>query len=197
MIDYKIIFGFAAAIIGFIGLVPYIRDVFRGKTKPHAFSWFVWGLLESIAFLAQLSKGGGFGALFTALTAAVTFFIAWLAILQKDQQITLFDFIAFVGAIIGILLWVITKNPLLAVIAVAVADALGFLPTFRKAYVKPHEETLIEFALSALKWIVAIPALGALNITTWLYPASLFVTNSTFVVMVLIRKSILRVHKVY
>ena len=111
-----------------------------------------------------------------------------LAFREKDKQIKIFDWIALSGAFIGIALWRITNDPLLAVISVTIADALGFAPTFRKAFHKPQEETLIEYALSAVKWIIAIPALGALTLTTWLYPASLIVTNALFVTMVLIRR---------
>ena len=188
MLDYRIILGVVATVIGFIGYLPYIRDVLRGKTKPHAFSWFVWGTLEAVAFVAQLTSGGGAGAWATGMSSAISFVIVVLAFREKDKQIKIFDWIALSGAFIGIALWRITNDPLLAVISVTIADALGFAPTFRKAFHKPQEETLIEYALSAVKWIIAIPALGALTLTTWLYPASLIVTNALFVTMVLIRR---------
>ncbi len=188
MFDYKVVLAGIAIVIGLAGYVPYLRDVLRRTTKPHIFSWIVWGLLEAIAFFAQLVKGGGAGAWATAASAVVAIFITIMAFRNSDKQIRPLDWLAFGGALIGVALWAATDNPLLAVICVAIADALGFVPTFRKAFYKPYEETLIEYALSALKWIITIPALGALNLTTWLYPASLIVTNSVFVTMVLVRR---------
>lgn len=41
MTDYKIVLGVVATILGFVGYVPYFRDIFRVKTRPHVFSWFV------------------------------------------------------------------------------------------------------------------------------------------------------------
>ncbi len=187
--DYKIILGVTATIVGFIGYIPYIRDTLRGKTKPHIFSWAVWGTLETIGFFAQIVTGAGAGAWVTGTSALITFFIMFLALRNSDKQIQFLDWIALTGALLGILLWRLTDNPLLAVICVMLADALGFVPTFRKAYVKPAEETLTEYFLSAVKWSIALFALESFQLTTWLYPASLVLTNGLFVLMVLSRRN--------
>jgi hypothetical protein len=188
----KVILTILATTIGLIAYYPYVRDVLKAVTKPHAFSWLIWALLESIAFFAQLSKGGGIGALVTGASALVVLFIAIQSLRSKDKDITLFDWLAFAGAIIGLLLWRLTDDALFAVILVSVTDALAFLPTFRKTFYRPNEETLSEYGLSAVKWLIGIFALQTLNLTTWLYPASLVLTNSTFVIMGLIRKNKLR-----
>ncbi len=185
----KLLLASLATVIGFVGYAPYIRDTLRGTTKPHVFSWVAWGSIETIAFFAQLSAGGGAGAWFTGASALIVFFIAALAIRQKDTQIKPIDYVALSGSAIGIALWRITSNPLLAVISVGIADAAAFAPTFRKAYRKPNEETLFEYAASVLKWTLAIPALTSVNLTTVLYPASLVLTNSIFVLLVLWRRS--------
>lgn len=185
----KTILGVAAMVIGFVGYVPYVRDVLYKTTKPHAFSWFTWGLLETIAFAAQMTKGAGAGAWVTAVSAIITLGIAAAALPNARQHVRLLDFVAFLGALAAIVLWRATHNPLLAVVSVATADALAFAPTFRKAYHKPNEETLFEYGASAVKWGLAIPALAAVNLTTVLYPASLVLTNSAFVLMVLSQRN--------
>lgn len=192
MVDYKIILSVSAIIIGFIGYAPYLRDVFLKKTKPHAFSWFAWGVLESVAFFAQISKGGGVGAWITAVSAAVALFVAGIALYRKETEIKIFDWVALIGALVGIILWRLTNNPLLAVILVTASDALAFMPTFRKSYYQPGQETLVEYSCAAAKWMLAIFALQSFNLTTILYPASLILTNSSFVAMSLIRRKVLR-----
>ncbi len=186
--NYKVALGVLATALGLIGYVPYFRDIFKGKTKPHVFSWFVWGLLTAIAFFAQIAKGGGAGAWVTGVTAIACFVIAGLALKYGEKQITTTDRLSFVGAILGIILWRLTDSPLLAVVLVTVIDALGFLPTFRKAYYKPNEETASTFLLSSIKFIFGILALESFNLTTWLYPASLILMNGAFVVMVVWRR---------
>jgi hypothetical protein len=38
---------------------PYLWSIAKGRTKPHAFSWAVWGLLTGVAYLAQISEEAG------------------------------------------------------------------------------------------------------------------------------------------
>lgn len=188
MTDYKTILGIIAIVIGFLAYLPYILDVVRGTTKPHIFSWIVWGLLETIAFFAQIKGGGGAGTWVTGFSAVMVLLVMVMAFRSSDKEIKTLDVICFIGAIVGIVLWRLTGNPLTAVILVSLADALGFVPTFRKSYRRPYEETLTEYGLSSLKWIVGIFALQSLTLTTALYPASLIFTNTLFVIMSVIRR---------
>ena len=185
---YKVALGITATVLGFVGYVPYIRDTLRGKTRPHVFSWFVWGVLEATAFFAQIAGGADAGAWATGASAGVALYIAGIAFSRKDKQIRFLDWIALSGALIGIILWRLAHDPLFAIVCVTLADAFGFIPTFRKSYHKPHEETVTEYVFSTIKWIVAFPALGVFTLTTMLYPASLIITNSAFAVMALWRR---------
>lgn len=38
---------------------PYLRDILRGRVRPHVFSWVIWGTTTCLAFFAQLTAGGG------------------------------------------------------------------------------------------------------------------------------------------
>lgn len=184
----KTALGIIATVIAFYSYIPYFRDIFRGKTKPHAFSWFIWLLLTAIGFLAQISDGGGAGAWATGFTALVAFFIFLTALRHGEKEITKSDWVCLTGALLAIGVWPFTDTPLLSVILITLIDALGFIPTFRKAYKKPHEETLQTYALSAIKFAIAIVALSNYSIVTILYPASLVVMNSLFVCMLLTRR---------
>src|SRR5665213_1595078 len=147
--NYKIVLSIIAIVVGFIGYVPYLRDVFARRTKPHAFSWLAWTLLESIAFAAQLVKGGGVGTWVLGFSAAVALFITCVALVRRDTEIHFSDWVALLGALLAIVLWVFSKNPLAAVILVTIADACAFIPTFRKSFYKPDQETLTEYGLSS------------------------------------------------
>ena len=56
MLEYKIILGVAAVLIGIAAYIAYFRNIFAGKTKPHAFSWLVWGIpaLETFSIATVL-----------------------------------------------------------------------------------------------------------------------------------------------
>ncbi|PZO85412.1 MAG: hypothetical protein DI626_07485 [Micavibrio aeruginosavorus] len=178
--------------IGIISYIPYLLTILKGRTKPHAFSWLIWGILTAIAFAAQITGGGGVGAWVTGFTAATSLIIVALALFKGEKNVTKSDWLTFVTALLAIPLWYFTKNPLNAVILITIIDALAFYPTFRKSWHRPYEENAFTFTLSGIKFIFATLALETLNITTSLYPLSLVFMNGVFVIMILWRRKALK-----
>lgn len=182
-----------STIIALTGYIPYIIDIFKGKTKPHIFTWVIPIPLGLIAFFAALSDGGGLGAYVNLFSALTSVFIALLALkFSKDISITKFDWICFALAGLSILAWRITDNALYAVIIISLVELLAFAPTFRKSYGLPHSETLSSWYLAATKHLLAIFALSNITLTTSLYPATNFVMVSVFIVMIYKRRSKLK-----
>ncbi|HWY80140.1 MAG TPA: hypothetical protein VNW29_07320 [Candidatus Sulfotelmatobacter sp.] len=186
--SYKELLGIIATVIAFISYIPYFRDIFANTTKPHAFSWLVWSMLTGIGFFGQVSGGAGAGAWVTGFTAIISFIIFIFGFIKGRTNIILIDWLCLMGAVIALIFWFITKGPLLSVIIITVIDAFGFFPTFRKSFIKPHEETVITYFLSGLKFIFSLFALQTVSVVTILYPLSLVVMNWIFVIMVLVRK---------
>lgn len=171
-----------------VGYAYYFRDIFAGKTKPHAFSWLVWASLTAIAFGGQVSDNAGPGAWVTAVTAIISFIIFGLALTKGEKHITLSDKLNLVAAGFALLLWLFTSDPLLSIIIITIVDFLGFFPTIRKSYSKPYEETLIHYVLAGIKFALAIVALDNYTLITWLYPASLVAANLFFVIMLIVQR---------
>ncbi len=184
----KLSLGILAILVGFYSYLPYIRDIFRGKTKPHAFSWLVWSLLTGIGCAAQVHDHAGAGAWVTGLSALVCFFIFIAALYQSEKNITRFDWFCLGGAFLALCLWAATDKPVFSVVLVSIIDALGFAPTFRKTFHRPDQETAIQYTLAATKYVIAILALDHFSITTTLYPASVMLMNVLFVTMLFIRR---------
>jgi hypothetical protein len=186
--DYHVLLGLLAVAIGIVGYVPYIRDMLRGHTKPHAFSWLIWSILEGTAFAVTITEGGGPGAWVLGLATIVCLFVFVVALKKGDRTFPLIDWVMLGASFFAIALWAVTKDPLLSIILIAVIDAIAFVPTFRKGWHKPYEETLIEYESSALKQVIGIAALTAFSLTTALYPASLVLTNVAFVTLMRMRR---------
>ncbi len=176
-------------IITFIAYIPYFRDIFAGKTKPHAFTWLIWSVLTGIAFFAQLSDGGGVGSVVLGITALVSFMIFLIALKVGKKNIVKVDWIFLFFSLLALAIWFVTEDPFWSVILITVIDAVAFAPTFRKAYKDPYTETLSTFLLSGVKFIFAIAALEAFTTATVLYPLSLVFANGLFVVMLIIRRN--------
>ena len=182
---YKTFLGVLAIIIGFIGYVPYFRTIFSGKTKPHAFSWLVWGILTGIAFGGQVTGKAGAGAWVTGFTTLVCFTIFGLALVKGKRDFPMVDWVCLTGAFLALLLWAVTKQPLVAIILITVIDMLAFIPTFRKSYIEPDSEASFTYTMSGLKFLISLFALETVSAVTIIYPLSLVITNLGFVVMLL------------
>ena len=186
---YKEVLGLTATIVAFASYVPYFRDIFSGKTKPHAFSWLVFGIITLIGFIGQLYGNAGPGAWVTGFSGLICFIIFYFALKKGEKNIVLLDWVSLVGAFIAILFWVFTKDPLLSVVLITLISILGFFPTIRKSYMKPNQETLVSYTLSGLKFVLSLFALNSFSIITALYPISIIILNWSFVVMLTLRRN--------
>ena len=189
ILSYKEALGLLSIILTCAGFGVYFRDILRKKTKPHAFSWIVWGLLSAIAFLAQRSGEAGAGSWALGAVTAACFISAGFAIARGEKDIKRSDVVAFVTALTAIPLWYFTGDPLWAVVVVSMIEVLAFYPTFRKSFHKPHEETAFMYGLDAVKFALAFGAMENYSLANTLYPLVIVMTDSTFVAMVLWRRA--------
>lgn len=192
MTDYKIWLGILAATLQIGSYLVYFFGIYKGKTKPHAFTWFVGSIINVIGFAAVLVAGGGAGAWTLAVNMVLCFAIAVTGLWQGVVIYDLYDWLALSGGILGAVLWALTKNPLSAVILIALSDIISFVPTFRKAYRKPFEENAISFSMGVVVYIISLFALQTLTVTTWLYSAEIILVDAALVAFILLRRKQLK-----
>lgn len=188
MFDFKVFFGIVAIVISLLGYFAYFRNIFKGKTKPHVFSWLIWGIVTGIEFVGQLYGHAGAGAWVTGLTTIACLSIAVISFKKGNLDITRIDQFSFVGAIFAIALWIITRDPSLSVLLGILIDALGYIPTFRKSYKYPYQETVISWFMNGLKFSIALLALERFNFLSSIYPIYLVISNWMLVAWILIRR---------
>jgi hypothetical protein len=67
-------------------------------------------------------------------------------------------------------------------------DVVGYGPTVKKGWAKPHNDSASSFALNGVKFVPAICALKSYSVTTWLYPATLVLVNGAVALMLVWRR---------
>ena len=189
---YKELYSAIAIALTFIAFFPYIRSILKEETKPHVFSWVIWGSTTFIVFLAQLKDGGGVGAWPIGVSGLITIYVAFLAYLKNsDKTITLIDWCFFLSAMASLPTWYFTSDPLWAVVILTAVDLLGFGPTIRKAYFHPYEENLTFFSIFMARNLIVIMALEYYSLTTVLFPAVIAGACFALIVIVMFRRRIL------
>jgi hypothetical protein len=190
-LTYKWIFSAAAVVLTLSAFIPYIRAILHGTIRPHVFSWFIWGTTTFVIFLAQLEGKGGVGSWPIGVSGSITLFIAFLAYLKRtDISITKVDWLFFIAALSSLPLWYLTSDPLWAVVILTTIDVLGFGPTLRKAHSFPHSESMLFFALFAIRNILVVLALENYTITTVLFPAVITTICFLLIIMVAYRRRV-------
>ncbi|PPE74930.1 hypothetical protein C3942_04430 [Solimonas fluminis] len=169
--------------------LPYALSVHRGRTRPHVFSWVIWALGTFVVFLAQLAGGAGIGAWPIGVSGLITMAIAVLAWRRRaDLEITRGDRLFFAAALAALPCWLLTSDPLWAVVILTGVDLAGFGPTFRKAWQRPCEEPLWFYALGAVRNLLVLLALERCSATTALFPAAVGLACVALVILLAWRR---------
>ena len=188
---YKELLSAIAITLTVVAFLPYIRSIQQGITKPHVFSWVIWGATTFVVFLAQLAEKGGVGAWPIGVSGIITLYVACLAYIKKsDTIITRTDWFFFLMAMTSLPLWYFTSDPVWAVVILTIVDVLGFAPTFRKAYSQPFEEQLRFFVIMVARNLISILALEHYSQATVLFPAVIAAACLIFILMVMYRRRV-------
>ncbi len=187
------VLGAIGVLIGLAGYLVYFHGIFKGRIKPHAFSWLVWGILTLIGFIAQVVDGAGPGSWVTGFTAVMSFVLFFVGLGASSRALIVkSDWIFFIATLLAIPPWYLTGDPMWSVIIITIIDAGAFIPTFRKAYEHPQTESVFHASSAGIKFVFGIFALHHFSMTTVLYPASLVLMNGIFVFMLLWRRQTLK-----
>jgi hypothetical protein len=185
----KTLFGVLSVAANVIGYVPYGRDIVKGRTTPHVFTWLVWFLLAAIGFSVQVSNGAGAGSWVMGFTALATLAIFVAALKNGRKNVAPSDWVSLALAGLALLLWLFAKKPLLAIVLTTTVDVVGgFVPTFRKSYMRPREETVSLYVMYAVAWVFSLLALEKVDLTNALAPIVFITVNVALVAFLLVRR---------
>ncbi len=177
-----------AALLAIVGNVPYMRDVVRGRVKPHPYTWFVWTIVSAVVFFGQVAKGAGIGALPTAASEIFTLFIFILSLKYGFKHIRRIDTVFLCIALLGLIPWWLTKDPTISVIIVVSIDVIGFIPTLRKTWREPDTEVPLLFGTNVVRHILMLFSLQAYNVATTLHSIAMITTNTLMTLFILFRR---------
>jgi hypothetical protein len=173
-------------------VVPYIRDILKGTTKPNIVSWITWTLLTLVATIAEFAAHEYRTAFFTSAAVLETTLIVILGLKYGYAKYTKFDAFCQVGALSGFGLWWIFNSPAVAVLASVTIDFVGAMPTIRHSWIKPGEETWLTYAMAGVGGLLAIFSFTAFNWTSLTYPVYIVLINIVFTGVLIYRAKVLK-----
>ncbi len=182
------IIGLMSGIIYIIGDIPYIRDIIRGKTKPHRVSWLIFLILNIIFLINQIALNATNSLWIIVAWIIVTLLVFLLSIKKGVGGFTKLDILCLFGVVVGLILWNIFDNPILSLMCNAIVSILAFIPTLIKTYIHPHTETSISWFTASLSSLLAAISVGTLDYKL-LLPSISFVACFTIFALSMQKKS--------
>jgi hypothetical protein len=180
----QIILVVVASLLALIGNIPYLIDVAKGRVKPHPYTWFVWSIVSLVVFFGQVVKGAGLGAIPTGVSEIFTIIIFLFSLKYGFKNPPKIDKYFLALATLGLIPWIITKDPTISVITVVAIDLIAFVPTLRKTYCYPSSETPLLYGSNVLRHGLILSTLGAYNVATMLHSISMIITNTIMVIFI-------------
>jgi len=148
-----------AGLLFLAGFVPYIIAIFRGETKPAKASWVIWASLDTITLVGMYASTAVNGQIVGAMLGG--WVVVALGIKYGKPGWTKLDVFCLVGAVIGIVLWQVFSNPVLAILTSQCVVFIGSIPTFVSAWQDPSKEDRTAwtiFWLSCVAAVISIPS---------------------------------------
>ena len=174
-----------AAALAIVGNIPYLKDVINKRVQPHPYTWLVWSLVSGVTFFGQLAKGAGVGAIPTGASEIFTIIIFFFSLRYGFSKVEKRDTYFLVAALLGIIPWLLTKDPTISVIIVVAIDLIAFIPTLRKTWNYPTTETPALYSMNVARHILTLFSLQAYNVATMLHSIAMIITNSMMTSMIL------------
>lgn len=188
----KVIFASIAVILSLVGYIPYIVDIFKGKTTPHMYSWLVWTVLNLTNCAIYFSNGAGNATIPMSIAFILTFIIFILSIFKGHKDIKKSDFYFLIAAGVAFTFWFFIDIPVIASIIATSTSLIALGPTIRKSWETPYSETLITYVINTIRHILVFLSIATVTLTTAFNPISWFIANLSITLILLYRRSVLK-----
>jgi hypothetical protein len=181
--DLPNIAGILAGFVAASGFIPYIYSILKGKTRPNRASWLIWAALGGLLFASYVSSGAS-TTIWQPLSFAIGPVIVFvLSIKHGVGGYNKLDVFCLAGAALGLLLWKLSNEPQAALYLSIFVDALGFLPTIKKAYFQPGSESRLAWSIGVTSTVINLFAINSWTLEIALYPIYLVIFNSAVLIL--------------
>src|SRR4051812_14104251 len=127
--DWRTALGLAAGAINISAIIPYLRDVLSGTTRPNIVTWSLWTLIGAVLSYAQYQAGASWTLALLIGSTFSNLIVACVAIRHGQRSYGWIDGICLVMALLAIGAWWWTSNPLFAIVIGVLAEFFAASPT--------------------------------------------------------------------
>lgn len=178
--DWHAAVGILAGLMQVVSVVPYVKDMIRGTTRPNVVTHALWGSLSVIGVAAQISAGASWSVLILIAVTINEIIIVTLALTGYGySKYGRLDWASLALGIVAIAGWQVTENPLVALVLVMTASLTAALPTIVKTYREPASEHPFAWFLVLTASSLAAVSTQIVNVANLIFPVYQFFESAT------------------
>jgi hypothetical protein len=185
------VLGVLAGVCAVANTLPYIRDIVRGRTRPHRGTWLVWAVLAVVVYESQRADGASWSLFMAGAQALLTSLVFLLAVRHGEGGLSVTDVLLTALAGAGVAGWVVFDEPIVATASVVAADLLAAAMMTPKTYRDPGSETLASFALASAGGALAAGAVASADAALLMYPVYFCAVNAAIALLIHRRRAVL------
>lgn len=173
-----------------ISPVVYIRSILKGESKPHRTTRFVLLLITCLSTAALIAAHDRVAVWLAAVSALQSIMIFGLSLKHGMGGWKKLDITCLLIAVVGIVLWQTTKNPVFALYFAIFADFVGMVPALVKTYRLPETESWLFYCLDVFAAICTLFALEVWRAQDFAYPMYIMIINAIMTSLILFRRKL-------
>ncbi|HBO17111.1 MAG: hypothetical protein UR69_C0002G0235 [Candidatus Moranbacteria bacterium GW2011_GWE2_35_2-] len=183
--ELKSILSVISGVLFVAGFVPYIIAILRGETKPAKASWIIWASLDYIVLAGMIAEKTVNGQILGAVIGATI--VIGLAMKYGASGWTRTDKFCLIGAMLGISLWMIFKNPTFGIMTSCIVAFIGSFPTFISAWKDPSKENRLAWTIFWISCVCAMIAIPRMTFADAAQPTTFFLIESVMMYILYFR----------
>lgn len=180
MLPYIIVSG----VIAIIGMVFYMASIITGKTIPHRTTRFIQFLILLLGTIGLFNAHDIPTFILYCIYSTSSLIICILSWKRGEGGWSKIDVACLSIALIGLIVWQASNNPVVAVVASVIASIVGTVPAFIKTHQSPKSEYWVYYFCNLFSNSIIVLAHDVHTFTNSLYGVYYVVWNAAFLLLI-------------
>jgi len=173
-----------SSLLALISPIVYSIAIFKGEAKPHRTTRLVLLLITSLTTASLFAQKNQVAIYLAGVSTIQSIMIFTLSLKRGMGGWSKTDMLCLFIALIGIALWRITENPVVALYCAIGADFTGMVPALAKTYKFPKTEVWTFYLLDVFAAFFILLALETWTLQEYSYPIYIMLINLVMVILI-------------
>jgi|GEM_PF-1243865 len=169
--------GVVAGLVFAVSASWYTIDVANKKVKASIATFFIFMLINLSQLASLIAQHVWHVVPFTLVGTVTSLLICLYALRNRRVYFELLDKLALIGALIGFLLWVLTKDAAVNLYIISLVNLVAFTPLIVKSFKYPDLETVLPWQLNLVASTFLILTIDSSMPIVWVVPVRQFICS--------------------